>query len=95
MDQDLEKKINSDNEFDLRLAKATANWIKGPVMGWLNDNKLDFVTRSKPSHHKSLVTGNLFEYGKYSNIDEEKWWPPTGDDSKLYLPLPKKNIHTQ
>ena len=39
--------------------------------------------------HKSLVTGNVFPYDEYSAIEEEKWWPPTGDDSKLYLPLPK------
>lgn len=87
------KKIISDStkpdENELRFAKATSNWIKGPVMGWLNDNKLDFTTRSKPSHHKSLVTGNLFDYEKYSAIDEEKWWPKDSPDAKLYLPLPK------
>lgn len=76
-------------ESDLVMAKATSNWIKGPIMSWLNENKLDFVTHSKPSHHKSLVTGNSFEYEKYSAIDEEKWWPLNSPDAKLYLPLPK------
>lgn len=83
------KKLLITSEEDIRLAKATSNWMKGPVMGWLNDNKLDFITRSKPSHHKSLITGNLFEYEKYSAIDVEKWWPKDSPDAKLYLPLPK------
>jgi len=49
---------------------------------------------AKPLFYKSSK-GNLFEYDKYANIEEPKWWPPIsygvnlpGPDSKLYLPLP-------
>ena len=77
------------NDFDSRLIRATVNWMKGPVMQWLNDNKLELMSPSKPVNWKSLTTGNSFAYETHANIEEEKWWPPFSNDAKLYLPLPK------
>lgn len=84
---EVENELADKFDSDYRMAKALANWINGPIMGWLNDNKIELVTKSKPSHHKSLVTGNLYDYEKYSNIDEEKWFI-ANNVSKKYLPLP-------
>jgi hypothetical protein len=42
-----------DDNFDSRLVKATANWMKGPIMEWLNSNNIEFVSSSRPKYWKS------------------------------------------
>ena len=80
------------DDFDIRLVRATMNWMKGPVMEWLNTNKAEFKTQSKASHWKSSL-GNTFAFSEYSNIIEEKWMKK-GDDMLRILPLPKEYPYT-
>ena len=80
------------DDFDIRLVRATMNWMKGPVMEWLNTNKLEFKTPSKAAHWQSLTPknmfGNTYTFSGFANIDEEKWMKK-GDDMVRILPLPK------
>lgn len=76
------------NDYNSRLIKATMNWMKGPVMEWLNANDLEFSTPSHPEYWKSSK-GNLYEYSKYSNITTEKLL-----DDNLILPLPDEYPYT-
>jgi Asp-tRNA(Asn)/Glu-tRNA(Gln) amidotransferase B subunit len=76
------------DDFDSRLVKATMNWIKGPIMEYLNTNKLDFKTPSKPQYWKSSK-GNLFNFYEYSNITEEKLLKDV-----LLKPLPDEYPYT-
>jgi Asp-tRNA(Asn)/Glu-tRNA(Gln) amidotransferase B subunit len=88
------------NDFDTRLAKATVNWIKGPVMEWLNTNKLEFTTPARPEAWESQTPppnhmfGSTYNYpghiseGGYMPVDEEKWMK-RNDEIVRILPLPK------
>lgn len=79
--------------FDSRLARATVNWIKGPVMEFLNTSKTEMFTREKPIHYRSLVTGNMYGYYDHSNISEAKWLQK-GSDTVLMKPLPNEYPYT-
>lgn len=70
------EELNTPDDFDMRLYRATANWIKGPVLEHVNKEKLNLGTKSLWKW-RSLVTGNTFDgmdtcERRYANIDEKK-----------------------
>lgn len=63
--------LKEPTDFDLRLYRATANWMKGPVLEHINKEKLDLVHKTIVSGWKSTVTGKVYD-NQYANIDEAK-----------------------